>query len=235
MSVNVSGIRIADLLDGVPVRAARRKVERAARSHAEQPALGIEHVEERKEVALVGAAAVEEDEQPFGLARGRARQMAQCVRGHVRRTLAAGELPRSATRRSSSAWSQPFMKSACAPKLPDATCDPERHRWVEDDEDDLSASRPGATRGSSPREGTSGAACDRRCRAAVRPSSSGTWPGAGASGPRGSAGMVAKRGLPPTAPQLHATIPFGWRLRASAFPAIITSPSAARRSARASD
>ena len=42
-------------------------VERRARRHAEQPALRIEHVEQRKEIVLVRAATVEEDEQPFGL------------------------------------------------------------------------------------------------------------------------------------------------------------------------
>ena len=38
------------------------------------------------------------------------------------------------------------------------------------------------------------------------------------------AGMTWKRGLAPTAPQLHETIPFGCRVFASALPAIIMSP-----------
>ena len=37
-------------------------------------------------------------------------------------------------------------------------------------------------------------------------------------------GMVANRGVPPTSPQLQATIPFGWRPRAWAFPASMTTP-----------
>ena len=48
------------------MRAAWWQVERPARRHPEQATLGIEHVEEREQVALVGSAAVEEDEKPFG-------------------------------------------------------------------------------------------------------------------------------------------------------------------------
>ena len=84
-----AGIRVADLLDRVPVRAAGRKVERAARGHAEHSSLGVEQIEQREEVALVGAAAVEEDEQPFWLASRRSCQVAERVRGHVPRTVPA--------------------------------------------------------------------------------------------------------------------------------------------------
>jgi hypothetical protein len=61
-------IRIADSPQGVPVRAARRERERPARRDSEQPALRVEDVEEVEEVELVGAAAVEEDEQALRLA-----------------------------------------------------------------------------------------------------------------------------------------------------------------------
>ena len=63
-----AGIRVADPLDGVPMGAAGRKVEWAARGHAEHSSLGIEQIEQREEVAFVGAAAVEEDEQSVGFA-----------------------------------------------------------------------------------------------------------------------------------------------------------------------
>ena len=52
------------------MRAARRQPERSPRRHPEKAALGIEHVEEREEVALVGSAAVEEDKQPLGVTHG---------------------------------------------------------------------------------------------------------------------------------------------------------------------
>jgi hypothetical protein len=44
------------------VRAARRERQRAARQEAEEPSLGVEQVEKRSQVALVRAAAVQEDE-----------------------------------------------------------------------------------------------------------------------------------------------------------------------------
>jgi len=50
------------------VRAARRERKRPARRDSEQPALRVEDVEEVEEVELVGAAAVEEDEQALRLA-----------------------------------------------------------------------------------------------------------------------------------------------------------------------
>ncbi len=58
-------IRVADLLDGVPVRSPRGKVEWPAWGDGEEPAFGIEEIEQRKEVALVGSAAVEQREQSF--------------------------------------------------------------------------------------------------------------------------------------------------------------------------
>ena len=84
---------------------------------------GVEQIEQREEVALVGAAAVEEDEQPFcSPAAGRVRWLRESA-GTCRGSYLRARLL-SATRRSSSTWSQPFMKSACAPKRPDATCEP---------------------------------------------------------------------------------------------------------------
>ena len=83
VSANVSGIRVADLVDRVPVGAAGRQVQRAARRHAQQPASRVEQVEEREQVALVGAAAVEEDEQPLRIPGGGSDEMVQRVRGHV--------------------------------------------------------------------------------------------------------------------------------------------------------
>ena len=53
------GIREADTRHDVPVRAARRQCERCARRVAVQPPLGVERVEQRKEIVLVGAAAVQ--------------------------------------------------------------------------------------------------------------------------------------------------------------------------------
>ena len=57
------------------MRAPGRERERPARDEAQQPLLRIEQVEERDEVELVGAAAVQEDERAGGLAAaaGRAR------------------------------------------------------------------------------------------------------------------------------------------------------------------
>ena len=52
----------------VPVRAARRQRERSARRHAEKTAIGVEQVENGEQVALVGPAAVEEDERAGRLA-----------------------------------------------------------------------------------------------------------------------------------------------------------------------
>ena len=76
-------VRVADLVDRVPVGASGRQVERAARSHAQQPASRVEMVEKREQVALVGAAAVEEHEQPVRIPGGRSDEVVQRVRGHV--------------------------------------------------------------------------------------------------------------------------------------------------------
>jgi hypothetical protein len=54
------------------VRPARRERERPARRDADQPPLGVEHVEEREEVVLVRAAPVEEHERPLRPAGSRA-------------------------------------------------------------------------------------------------------------------------------------------------------------------
>jgi hypothetical protein len=56
------------------VRPSGRKRERAARGHAEQAPVRIEHVEQREEVVLVGAASVEEDERSLWLSGGGAVQ-----------------------------------------------------------------------------------------------------------------------------------------------------------------
>ena len=53
------GVGGADLPDHVPVRAARRQRQGPARRRAEQPPVRIELVEQREQVVLVGAAAVE--------------------------------------------------------------------------------------------------------------------------------------------------------------------------------
>ncbi len=66
---NVEGSGIADLVHCVPVRAAGRQAQRPARREADEAPLGVEHVEERHEIVLVGAAPVEEDERALGLAR----------------------------------------------------------------------------------------------------------------------------------------------------------------------
>ncbi len=50
--------------------AAGRQQQRAARSDAEEPPLGIERIEQRVQVVLVGPAPVEEDERALGLAGG---------------------------------------------------------------------------------------------------------------------------------------------------------------------
>jgi len=52
------------------VAAARRQVVRASRRHAQQAPLRVEQVEQREEIMLVGAAAVEQDEGALGLPGG---------------------------------------------------------------------------------------------------------------------------------------------------------------------
>ena len=60
------GVWIADPVHGVPVGAAGRQRQRAAGGGAEQASLGIEDVEQWKEVMFVGAASVKEDERTLG-------------------------------------------------------------------------------------------------------------------------------------------------------------------------
>ena len=62
------GVGIAHLAYGVPVGAAGRERQRAARGGTEQTPIGIEHVEQRKQVVLVRAAPVEEHQRPFRVA-----------------------------------------------------------------------------------------------------------------------------------------------------------------------
>ena len=64
-------VREADARHGVPVRAAGRQRERPARAVPVEAPLGVERVEERQQVVLVGAAAVEEDERAVRLGDGR--------------------------------------------------------------------------------------------------------------------------------------------------------------------
>ena len=61
------------------MRASGREVERTARRDAEQPSLRVEHVEQREEVVLVGAAAVEEDDRAGGVTLRRARPVGKLV------------------------------------------------------------------------------------------------------------------------------------------------------------
>ena len=68
--VKLGDVRIADPRHDVPVRAARRQRQRPTGAVPVQPPPGVEHVEQRKEIVLVGAAAVEEDERTGRIARG---------------------------------------------------------------------------------------------------------------------------------------------------------------------
>ena len=135
-----AGIRVADLLDGVPVRAAGRKVQWAARRHAEHSSLGVEQIEQREEVALVGAAAVEEDEQPFRVGGRRSGQVAERVRGHVPRTVPS-DLPEGMFRSRDEALELDLVPAVHEVGVrAEATrrdLRAERHGRVEDDEDDL--------------------------------------------------------------------------------------------------
>jgi hypothetical protein len=64
-------VREADLAHDVPVRPARRKRQRTARRCPEEAPVGVEDVEQREEVVLVGAAAVQEDQRALWLGAGR--------------------------------------------------------------------------------------------------------------------------------------------------------------------
>ena len=77
------GVGRRDPAEPVPVRAARRQRPRPAWRHAQQPAFRVELVEEREEVVLVGAAAVEQDEGARRIAGGRplARRQRHAARG----------------------------------------------------------------------------------------------------------------------------------------------------------
>jgi DNA-binding MarR family transcriptional regulator len=63
-------MRKADARDDVPVPPARRQLQRRSGREADEPAVGIEDVEHGREVALVGAAAVQEHERARRLAGG---------------------------------------------------------------------------------------------------------------------------------------------------------------------
>ena len=62
-------VREPDLADDVPVSAAGRERQRAPRRRRDEAPLGVEEVEQRIEVVLVGAASVEEDERALGFSR----------------------------------------------------------------------------------------------------------------------------------------------------------------------
>ena len=57
-------IRVADLLDRVPVRSTRWKCERPAGKDADEACVRVQDGEKRLEIELVRAAAVHEDERP---------------------------------------------------------------------------------------------------------------------------------------------------------------------------
>ena len=71
-------------------------VERGARRDAEKAPLGVERVEQAVEVALVGAAAVVEDQRPGGLA---GRLADEVVRRHARERVARVRRPGAASAR----------------------------------------------------------------------------------------------------------------------------------------
>jgi hypothetical protein len=108
------------------VPAAGRERERRARSRGDESPLGIEEVEQRKQVELVCAAAVQEDERPLGLARSRpyARLEAQsCTGSYFARISSMYAAIRSASS-ASSIWST--FSAFCSPewerlKLPTKT------------------------------------------------------------------------------------------------------------------
>ena len=73
-------VGVADARHDVPVPPARRELQRPARRDADEPPVGVEHVEERQQVVLVGAAAVQQDERARRLARGGPDDVGQGVR-----------------------------------------------------------------------------------------------------------------------------------------------------------
>ena len=65
-------VGVTDPRHQVPVIAGRaRQAQRRPRRHHPQPPLGVEVVGEADQVALVGAAAVVEDQQPLGVSPAR--------------------------------------------------------------------------------------------------------------------------------------------------------------------
>ena len=64
-------VRVADLLDQVPVVADRRQLQRAAGERADEPLARVEDVEQRDQVLLGGAASVQQHDRAGGLALGR--------------------------------------------------------------------------------------------------------------------------------------------------------------------
>ena len=73
------GVGVADLLDRVPVVPDRRQLQRAAGEGADEPLARVEDVDQRRQVLLAGAAAVEQDDRAGRLAR-RAPQLAYAAR-----------------------------------------------------------------------------------------------------------------------------------------------------------
>ena len=92
-----------------------RQPERAARRHAEEPALGVEQVEQREEVVLVRPPAVEEDERSLGLARGLAPARDELRHAPVGRGLGSGvSLFSTSSRRCSKAGGRISASPRCS-------------------------------------------------------------------------------------------------------------------------
>ena len=64
-------VRVADLLDHVPVVADRRQLQGPARERADEPLARVEDVEQREQVLLGGAAPVQQHDRAGGVALGR--------------------------------------------------------------------------------------------------------------------------------------------------------------------
>ena len=78
-----AGIREADPHHLIPVCASRRKRQRPAGKHHHQPALGVEHIGQRSQIVLVGAATVKQHQRPIRNPVGGAHAMGEAI-GHDR-------------------------------------------------------------------------------------------------------------------------------------------------------
>ena len=88
-------VRVADALDDVPVKSARRQRQRPARGRAHQAALGVERVEQREQVRLVHSAAVQQHQRAVGLPGRRADAMGQQTRPSAIPTCSRAPRPRA--------------------------------------------------------------------------------------------------------------------------------------------